>query len=78
MFPEAQSGPQTGNGFTTSAINQQNNSLLGNPQAQSTGTALPTSPIMNSTDPLSMSVNNGGGANPQMTNMIKALRGGQA
>lgn len=75
MFPEAQSGPQTGNGFSTSAVNQQNNNLLGNPQAQNTGTALPASTIMNTTDPLSMSPS--GGGNPQMQNMIKALRGGQ-
>lgn len=69
MFPEAQAGPQTGNGYSTSSINQQNNSLLGNPQTQSAGVPLMNPSATNTTDPMSA-------GNPQMANMIKALRGG--
>lgn len=69
MFPQnspAQNGPQTGNQFTTSAINQQNNGLLGAPQMQFNA----SNPIpMNSTAPSSSTTN------PQVANMIKALKG---
>ena len=68
MFPQT-GGPQSGNGFTTSSIIQQNNGLLGNPQFN--GAALPTvdPSTMNSTAPQS-------GSPPGVTNMIKALKGG--
>lgn len=69
MFPQGnptQAGPQTGNQFTTSAINQQNNGLLGAPQFQSAlNNQIPT----NSTAPSSSTTN------PQVASMIKALKG---
>ena len=61
-----QNGPQTGNQPTTSSINQQNNGLLGNPQIQYAA----SNPFpMNSTAPTSSTTN------PQVANMIKALKG---
>lgn len=68
MFPD-NGGPQTGNGFATSAVNQQNNSLLGNPQIQSTAMPMfaPNNGA-NTTAPLSSS-------NPNVSNMVQALKG---
>jgi hypothetical protein len=62
----AQNGPQTGNQYTTNAIMNQNNGLLGNPQIQQ-ATNLPN---FNTTAPGSM-------GNPAVANMIKALQGGK-
>lgn len=67
MFPQT-GGPQTGNQPTTSAILQQNTSLLGNPQIQSA--APPIAPVINSTAPGSSTTN------PQVAGMVKALKGG--
>jgi len=64
MFPQT-AGPQTGSGFTTSSMLQQNNSLLGNPQIQSTGAPIMNPPAMNTTAPGSAGV----------ASMIKALKG---
>lgn len=62
-------GPQTGEGFTTSAINQQNNSLLGAPPtAQGLQGELSFDPqVLNSTNLQ---------ANPNVASMLKALKGG--
>ena len=68
MFPQT-GGPQTGNGFTTSAILQQNNSLLGNPQFQNTGMPAMDPGNTNTTAPQSS-------INPGVANMVKALKGG--
>lgn len=66
MFP--QNGPQTGNQFTTSAINQQNNSLLGAPQFQPTTNVVDG--LFNNTAPQSSTTN------PNVAGMVKALKGG--
>jgi hypothetical protein len=66
-------GLQTGNEFPTSATIQQNTSLLGSPQIQSqTQGAFPTfnTGMLNSTAPSSSTTN------PNVANMVKALRGG--
>ena len=64
------SGPAASNGFTTSAALQQNNSLLGNTQFQGQNSSPGVDPAaFNSTAPLS-------GANPAVTSMVKALKGG--
>lgn len=68
MFPQngPQNGPQTGTGYNTSSIVSQNNSLLGAPQIQANA----YNPIpMNSTAPASSTTD------PQVANMIKALKG---
>jgi hypothetical protein len=68
MFP--QSGPQTGNGFTTSSILQQNTGLLGNTPF-SGGAAPAFDPgVLNSTAPQSSSTN------PAVAHMVQALKGG--
>jgi hypothetical protein len=68
MFPQG-GGPSSGNGFTTSSVIQQNNSLLGNPQFQNGQFPTVDPASLNSTAPQS-------GAPPGVTNMIKALKGG--
>lgn len=67
MFPEI-AAPPAGNGYATSAINQQNNSLLGNQQVQSTGMPLDSPISTNTTAPLSS-------INPHVANMVQALKG---
>lgn len=66
MFPDA--GGQTG--FTTSAMNQQNASLLGNPQIQQAALPALNPNIMNTTAPQSSTVN------PAVAHMVNALKGG--
>lgn len=67
MFPDA--GGQTG--FTTSAMNQQNASLLGNPQIQQAAAMPAINPnVMNTTAPQSSAVN------PAIAHMVNALKGG--
>ena len=66
MFP-FDGGPQTGNQFTTSAVNQQNTQLLGNPQGNPVQQQPPLDPqALNSTAFQS---------NPNVTNVVKALKG---
>lgn len=73
MFSQGSGGPQTGGQFTTSAINQQGTSLLGNPQIG--GTPMGGMPmfdpgaIMNSTAPQSST------ATPGVADMVAALKG---
>jgi hypothetical protein len=67
MFPD-NAGMQ-GDGFVTSAVNQQNTSLLGNPQVQSVGMPAFDPSAMNTTAPLSSF------SNPNVANMVQALKG---
>lgn len=68
MFFQDMGGPQTGGEFTTTAINQQNNQLLGAPPIQQA--AMPQfNPDMLNSSTLQ--------ANPNVANMIKALKGDQ-
>ena len=73
MFPQNQGGPQTGNGFPTSAALQQNVSLLGNSptQAASNFGGMPSfdPSILNTTAPGSSTLN------PGVASMVKALKG---
>jgi hypothetical protein len=63
MFP--QNNPQQ---YTTSAVNQQNNQLLGNPPIQNAASSGASDPGMFNSTALQ--------ATPDVTNMIKALKGG--
>lgn len=69
MFPQFSpgNGPQTGNGYTTSAMVQQSNGLLGQSPFQ---TQMNMPSIHNSTAPMSSTTN------PGVMNMVKALKGG--
>lgn len=68
MFPQFSGG--TGGGFNTSSVLQQNTSLLGNPQIQSTSMpAFDPGNLGNSTAPQSSTTN------PNVANMVKALKG---
>lgn len=68
MFQEGMfgGGPQTGNGFTTPDINQQRSNLTGNPQIQAA--AMPSFDIG--------ALNSTAVQNPNIANMVKALKGG--
>ena len=68
MFP--QSGPQTGNGFTTSSVLQQNTGLLGNPPIGANTMPTVDAGVINSTAPQSSTTN------PAVATMVKALKGG--
>jgi hypothetical protein len=71
MFPldNPQSGPATGNGFTTSAILQQNTNLLGAPQVQTSAMSQGIPNFNTNTAPASSTTN------PVISNMVKALKG---
>lgn len=69
MFPQNQSGPQTGSGFPTSTTLQQNTGLLGSPQIQSTAAPTFDAGSINTTAPQSTT-------NPAVASMVRALKGG--
>lgn len=69
MFPQFApgNGPQIGNGFTTSAMQQQSNSLLGQ---------TPFQPMMGGADLHNNTAPQSSTTNPAVANMVKALKGG--